>query len=376
MDYQKRKELQYKATKQLVRNRMNDEVKFQLANTVIYKDATLADFISPSVIGSSGIVGASLGGIYGAVRPERGEDTFLERAGSVARGAAVGGAAGLGEGALINILSKTRPQNVPDVGTASQVVNKVASKVRDVANSDVGDIVPSSKPGMLQRIKNVGKSEPVVESDSARATIEAILNRAKRDSTKTSNATGSAAKRLSYEIGDVAREINTNGIKQGIGNRAKRDIRTTKNAATKLKGKAVDARKKYLGFEHPKYAIREFGLPKLSIDTPNKTLAVIGAGAGLLAGGASSIADSTARIRGHRDRDINNIYDIANPDLRSRVYRDYMSEPNQRRIRNSDVKETTGSALVSGGIGALAGLGASQVGSSAYSSLRKKLLTR
>jgi vacuolar-type H+-ATPase subunit H len=300
----------------------------------------------------------------------------LERAGSVARCAAVGGAAGLGEGAFINLLSKTRPQNIPDVGNTSRVVNKVASKVRDVANSDVGDIVPSSKPGMLQRLRNVGKAEPIVESDSARATIEAILNRAKRDSTRTGDATSSAAKRLSYEIGDVAREINTNGIKQGISNRAKRDIRTTKSAATKLKGKAVDARKKYLGFEYPEYAIREFGGVRLSVDVPRKTLGVIGAGAGLIAGGASSIADSTARIRGHRDRDINNIYDIANPDLRSRVYRDYMSEPNQRRIRNSDIKETTGSALVSGGIGALAGLGASQVGGTAYKQLRNAVLNR
>jgi hypothetical protein len=387
MDYQKRQDLKYRATRQLVLHQEANAVKFGLRNKTVYSTPTLADFISPTIV-NSGIVGASLGGAYGAFNPDEGENDVVERLKSTARGAAIGGGVGLGEGALISALGRRRIAPIPP---ENPIVKNVATKISNIANSDIDSAVaPTPSGGVLQRIRNIGKPK-VEESDAARKTIQDILNRAKRDSGKVVRAAGRAGEagalavigktrmtrnptigKVVYEIDDLATDIGRNGLRKAVVNKAKKDIKTTKDAAGKVGKKVVETRKKYLGFEHPRYAIREFARPKPSLYTmPYKTLGAIGAGTGLAIGAANSISDSRQRIEGNRDRDINNIYDIQNPDLRARVYRDYTSEPNQRRIANADRNRTIGSALVSGSIGAAAGLGASQVGGAAIQNIRK-----
>jgi hypothetical protein len=169
MDYTKRKELEYKATKQLVRSKLDKEIRFSLANKTVYEDVGIADFLSPA-IRNLGLLGGVAGSLKGALEPAI-DDIGMpisgtQRLGNIATNAIGGGLAGAGVGMGYKAFR-------PGIQRAA---NSVADTVTEIPGAIEG------KQGLLSKIQNVANSDLVPKAPSPVAnTVQGVVARGKRD---------------------------------------------------------------------------------------------------------------------------------------------------------------------------------------------------
>ena len=176
MDYKTRQELEYKATKQLVRRKLDDDIRFSLANKTIYADVTIADFISPA-IRNLGILGSVAGGVKGAFEPAV-DDIGMpisgtQRLGNIATNAIGGGLAGAGIGLGYKSFR-------PGIQRAA---NTVADTVTELPGAIEGT---QGKQGLLSKIQDAANSDLYSSSASTSAspvaeTVRGVVGRGKRD---------------------------------------------------------------------------------------------------------------------------------------------------------------------------------------------------
>lgn len=168
MDYAKRRDLEYKSTKQYCNRKRLQEVNFNLQHQSIYPEESIADFISPA-IRNLGLVGAGLGGLKGALEPQVddiGQPIGVTgRLGNIAANTLGGGLVGAGIGLGFDGLR----------GGAQQVANTVADSVRNAPNA------VSGKPSLSAKLQNLANSDISTSPTRVHQTAEAFRDRANRD---------------------------------------------------------------------------------------------------------------------------------------------------------------------------------------------------